>query len=303
MFGVVRLAKHKASGEVVAIKVLNKERVWRLGAVQNLRQEKDILFQVAHPRIVNIYGTMQDEESVYIVLEFVTGGEMFTHLRQLEVFDIATTRYYVAQLVTAIAKLHEMGIAYRDVKPENIMLDSQGQLKLTDFGFAKKIEDLSFSSCGTPEYLAPEQILSQGHDKGVDWWAIGILTYEMLESQPPFFGESVTDIYKMALKYSPCFLTITDPTAKSFIKSLLHKDKTKRLGCGVLGAKEVMNHPFFAGIDWKRIELGLDKAPIQVDPQPMKNFVTDKEAEEEEEEALPVTNAGPVDQTQFVGFF
>lgn len=288
----------------MAIKVLSKARVWGLGALQNIRHEKVVLLEVSHPRIVNLYGTMQDEESVYLIMEFVPGGELFSHLCQMEYFDIPTTRYYVAQLVTAIARLHSVNIAYRDIKPENLLLDAQGQLKLTDFGFARRMEDLSVSSCGTPEYLAPEQIRSEKHGMGVDWWGIGILTYEMLEGVSPFQADNIADVYKMALNYAPCFVNTTDPTTVHFIRRLLAKDCSKRLGCGAEGAEEVKKHPFFAGIDWKSIEFGLEEPPIHITIShtlDTTNFVV--ESTGKEEEALLPVNTGPINQAEFEPYF
>lgn len=310
MFGVIKIAKHIPTGKCVAVKILNKQKMWDLKQVEHVRSEKDILFKVAHPRIVNLLATMQDEDSIYLIMEYISGGEIFSHLRQRNTFDLDTARYYVAQLITAISKLHSEGIAYRDIKPENLLLDKSGQLKMTDFGFAKKIDDISFTLCGTPEYLAPELVLNSGHDKSVDWWAVGILLYEMMEGFPPFFG-TLTETYQAIIQYAPAFTAITDPDAKDLITKLLKKNKTKRLGCGAGGAQEVMGHPFFKNLDWKRIELGLDKAPIDVvvkDDFDTSNFPENAGEEEEEGDGEGETEGNteektPMDPKAFDGYF
>ncbi|KAK2953530.1 putative cAMP-dependent protein kinase catalytic subunit beta [Blattamonas nauphoetae] len=263
-FGIVRLAVHKPTNQVFVIKTLNKAKACYFRQAVHVSQERDLLLKARYPRIVRLFETMQDTDNLFLVMEFAPGGEIFTHLRKIGRFDAKTTQFYSAQLVCAIAKLHSLGIAYRDLKPENMLLDARGHLKLTDLGFAKEISGPTFTLCGTPEYLAPELILGIGHDHGVDWWALGIFIFECFYGHPPFYGD-LDQMYKSIVKYKVTFPEdVAVPTeAKDLIIRLLRKDKTKRLGCLVGKARDVMRHPFFAGINWIQIEQGQCNAPVR----------------------------------------
>ncbi|KAL6065416.1 cytochrome c oxidase subunit 1 [Balamuthia mandrillaris] len=179
-FGRVWLVKHKATGKFFALKVLKKVEVVRLKQVDHIKNEKKVLSQVNCPFIVNLYGTFQDDTNLYLLMEYVIGGEMFCHLRRAGRFPNDTARFFAAQVVLALEHLHSKDILYRDLKPENLLLDKNGNIKIVDFGFAKHVEDRTWTLCGTPEYLAPEIIQSKGHGKAVDWWALGVLIFEML---------------------------------------------------------------------------------------------------------------------------
>ena len=133
---------------------------------------------------------------MYLTFEYVQGGEIFRLLRTESFFPNDVALFYVTEIVLALHYLHSRGVAYRDLKPENLLIGGDGHLKITDFGFAKKIKDRSFTLCGTPEYLAPEVILSSGHNHGVDWWALGVLLFEMLAGFPPFYDNNVYEIYR-----------------------------------------------------------------------------------------------------------
>ena len=167
-----------------------------LKQVDHVKTEKKILEELNHPFIVNLFGAFQDDKNLYLLLEYVIGGEFFSHLRKAGRFPNDTAKFYAAQITLVFEHLHSMMILYRDLKPENLLLDSDGNCKVTDFGFAKKVEYRTWTLCGTPEYLAPEIILSKGHGKAVDWWASGILMYEMLAGYPPFYDEDPLGIYQ-----------------------------------------------------------------------------------------------------------
>lgn len=186
-FGRVRLCLHKSTGNYYAIKCLKKSEVLRMKQVEHILAEASILGSIRHPFIVNMLKTFQDDKRLYIVLEYVVGGELFSHLRKAGKFPNDVAKFYAAEVILAFEYIHSMDILYRDLKPENLLLDVGGHIKITDFGFAKKVPERTFTLCGTPEYLAPEIIQSKGHGKAVDWWALGILTYEMLVGYPPFF--------------------------------------------------------------------------------------------------------------------
>ena len=162
------------------MKVLTKTEVVRLKQVEHINCERSILGAVDNAGIVNLFCTFQDSLNIYMLLEFVQGGELFSHLRRAVRFSADVSRFYAANIILVLEYLHNRNLIYRDLKPENLLLDSQGYLKVTDFGFAKYVPDRTFTLCGTPEYLAPEIINSAGHGKAADWWAFGVLLFEML---------------------------------------------------------------------------------------------------------------------------
>lgn len=245
-----------------AMKVLRKSEIVRLKQVEHINSERIILERVRHPFIVELHATYQDQINVYMLLSYIPGGELFSHLRRAGRFSADVTRFYLASIVLAIEYLHSQNIIYRDLKPENLLLDRHGYLRIADFGFAKVVQDRTFTLCGTPEYLAPEIVLSQGHGKAVDWWALGILGFEMLAGYPPFFDDHPLGIYEKILRGDIAFPSHVDPYAKDLIRGFLTADRSKRLGNLRGGAKDVMGHPWFAGVDWRSLERKEIGAPI-----------------------------------------
>ena len=166
-----------------------------------------------------------------MIMEYAIGGELFSYLRKVTRFCQYTTIFYAAELVLALEYLHSYDIVYRDLKPENLLIDARGHIKITDFGFAKVLyRQKTWTLCGTPEYLAPEIILGKGHDKSVDWWALGILVYEMLAGYPPFFDQDNFSIYEKILKGIYIFPPYVDEVSRDFIRRLLVVDPTNRMG-------------------------------------------------------------------------
>ncbi|CEM30950.1 unnamed protein product [Vitrella brassicaformis CCMP3155] len=252
-FGRVFLAKWKgdANKDPVAIKRLKKAAVIRQKQVDHINSEKSILAALDHPFIVNMHGVFHDPRYLYIVMEYVVGGEFFTHLRKTGRFENDTSRFY-AGIVTAIFDyLHGKNIIYRDLKPENILINRDGYLKLTDFGFAKIIEFRTYTLCGTPEYIAPEVLLNKGHGKPVDWWTLGILIYEMLVGYPPFVDEDPMGIYQKILAGKIVFPKFIDKNAKSLIKKLLTADLGKRYGNLKAGVEDIKKHKWFTGFSFE----------------------------------------------------
>lgn len=198
-FGRVRLVKHNASGEVYALKILKKSEILRLKQVDHIKSEIEVLQQIQHPFIVNLMGHFQDTDKLYMVIEYVPGGELFSHLRREGRFNNDASRYYSSEIALAFQHLHLKNIVYRDLKPENLLICRDGHIKITDFGFAKQVVDRTWTLCGTPEYLAPEIIQSKGHGLSVDWWALGVLIFEMLAGYPPFYDENPFGIYQKIL--------------------------------------------------------------------------------------------------------
>lgn len=154
--------------------------VIRLKQVEHVKNEKHILEEMHHPFIVKLYSSWRDNSSLYMLFDYVCGGELFSYLRNSGRFTLGTANFYACEVILALEYLHSQSVVYRDLKPENLLLDREGHIKIIDFGFAKKLTDRTWTLCGTPEYLAPEIIQSKGHNKAVDWWALGKLLFEKL---------------------------------------------------------------------------------------------------------------------------
>ncbi|KAL0276212.1 UNVERIFIED_CONTAM: hypothetical protein PYX00_003825 [Menopon gallinae] len=226
-FGRVMIVQHKPSKEYYAMKILDKQKVVKL---------KQYHFK--------------DNSNLYMVLEYVPGGEMFSHLRKVGRFSEPHSRFYAAQIVLAFEYLHYLDLIYRDLKPENLLIDSQGYLKVTDFGFAKRVKGRTWTLCGTPEYLAPEIILSKGYNKAVDWWALGVLVYEMAAGYPPFFADQPIQIYEKIVSGKVRFPSHFGSDLKDLLRNLLQVDLTKRYGNLKNGVNDIKSHKWFASTDW-----------------------------------------------------
>eukprot|EP00118_Oscarella_pearsei_P006731 m.31002 g.31002 ORF g.31002 m.31002 type:complete len:347 (+) comp31425_c1_seq1:837-1877(+) len=282
-FGRVVLCQEKIGKEYLALKVMNISEVVRLKQIEHVQNEKSLLMSIDHPFIVNMLWSHHDDAFLYMLLEYVPGGELFTYLRTAQRFNTSTGRFYAAEIVSALEFLHTNSIVYRDMKPENLLLDKEGHVKITDFGFAKKLLDRTWTLCGTPEYLAPEIIQSKGHGFGVDWWALGILIYEMLVGYPPFFDENPFGIYEKILAGKIDWPRHLEPIARDIIKKFLVHDRTKRLGNMRNGAEDVKKHKFFREIeDWESVVQRKLRPPIvpRVEfPGDTRNFDSYKEDE------------------------
>ncbi|KAM6141164.1 cAMP-dependent protein kinase catalytic subunit PRKX [Erethizon dorsatum] len=261
-FGRVHLVKEKAAEHFFALKVMSIPDVIRLKQERHVHNEKSVLKEVSHPFLVKLFWTWHDARFLYLLLEYVPGGELFSYLRSRGRFPSASGLFYSAEIVCALEYLHARDIVYRDLKPENILLDRDGHIKLTDFGFAKKLVDRTWTLCGTPEYLAPEVIQSKGHGRAVDWWALGILIFEMLSGFPPFFDDNPFGIYQKILAGKIDFPRHLDFSAKDLIKKLLVVDRTRRLGNMKNGAEDVKRHRWFRAVDWDAVPQRKLKPPI-----------------------------------------
>ena len=252
-FGEVLLVKLKANNKYYAMKILFKKQVKMRHQEAHTKTERDLMVRINCPFIVNIKFAFQDTLKLYIITEFMQGGEMFFHLHKEKRFSNEKTRFYVIEMVLAIEFLHKNKMLYRDLKPENILIDASGHIKLTDFGLSKmvkKTKEKAFTICGTPQYLAPEILSDDGYDKTVDWWSLGCVMFEMLTGSAPFRipkGSYLTaDLYKKKINI-PDYVT---PEAKDLIKQLLVPNPKKRLGFGPDGSKKIKEHPYFNDIDW-----------------------------------------------------
>ncbi|KAL1765250.1 cAMP-dependent protein kinase catalytic subunit PRKX [Sigmodon hispidus] len=262
-FGRVNLVKEKTGRRrYYALKIMSIPDVIRLKQEQHVQNEKAVLKEINHPFLVKLFWTGHDNRFLYMLMEFVPGGELFTYLRNRGRFSSVAGIFYTTEIVCAIEYLHAKEIVYRDLKPENILLDREGHIKLTDFGFSKKLVDKTWTLCGTPEYLAPEVIQSKGHGRAVDWWALGILIFEMLSGFPPFFDDNPFGIYQKILACKIDFPRHLDFTSKDLIKKLLVVDRTRRLGSMKNGVEDIKRHRWFRSVDWESVPQRKLKPPI-----------------------------------------
>lgn len=262
-FGRVRFVTYNKTGQHYALKTLKKASIVKMFQVDHVISEKSILQAVKHPFIVNLWGSFHDERYVHLLLEYIVGGEFFTHLRKAVMFDDHTSCFYAAQIVSIFGYLHSKDIVYRDLKPENILMTADGYVKLTDFGFAKVVEHRTYTLCGTPEYLAPEVILNKGHGKPVDWWTLGILMYEMMVGYPPFIADDPLGVYQKILSGKTKFPKIIVIVARGLIRKFLTADLGKRTGNLKNGVDDIMNHKWFSRIDFQLLERKQFPAPFQ----------------------------------------
>ncbi|CAK4677207.1 hypothetical protein LEN26_005249 [Aphanomyces euteiches] len=279
-FGRVFMVKHKTTGQTFALKCMQKVNIVETHQQRNVLHEKSIIGECDHPFVLKLYETFTDADQLYMLLELVQGGELWSLLYEKAylvpkglcgAFDVPSARFYAANVVEVFRYLQTVGVAYRDLKPENLMLDSQGYLKMVDFGFAKHIPfykgsqlcEKSFTLCGTPEYLAPELVLNKGHDKAVDYWALGCLIYELMSGRTPFQHQEQQRIFekiihaRTALKFHSKF----DPLAQDLVTKLLEPNPGLRLGSLAGGMKDVVNHPWFAKMDWNALVHKTLRAP------------------------------------------
>lgn len=249
-----------------ALKVLPKFEIIRLRQCDHFRNEKCLLALCKkNPFIVDLLYATNIDDYFVMLMEYVPGGELFSWIKKFKSFDTSTVQFYGAQICLALEFLHSRGIIYRDLKPENLLLNADGYIKFTDFGFSKQTE-ISFTFCGTPEYMAPEQLVqctNEGHGKEVDYWSLGIILYEMYVGAPPFYGRDVFSIYDRILNNEVYFPEGFDSTLKDLIFRLTHKDKAKRLGART-GVNEIMEHDFFKNVDWDGIYRKEVKEPFPI---------------------------------------
>mmetsp|Transcript_54039 Transcript_54039/g.136994 ORF Transcript_54039/g.136994 Transcript_54039/m.136994 type:complete len:329 (+) Transcript_54039:62-1048(+) len=303
-YGKVMLVKHNTTGEVYAMKMLRKENVIKRNQVEHTKTERSVLEAVSHPFIVILFYAFQTPKKLYMVMEFCNGGELFYHLSRAGRFSEGRTRFYAAETTSAIAYLHSLRIIYRDLKPENLLLDCDGHVKVTDFGLSKEgiMDNISAKTmCGTPEYLAPEIVEKKGHGRGVDWYSVGALTYEMLTGLPPFYTKDRAKLFERIRSGELAYPSYITPLSRSLLTGLLERDPEKRLGGGPAAGDDVKAHPFFKDIDWVKLDARSYDPPFkpQVGSDSVKYF-------EKEFICQPVVNSeigeGGKDVGHFDGF-
>lgn len=280
---------------------MNKTEVVASHQEKNIMAEKNLLFECSScPFVLALLQTYNHPNQIFMLMEFIQGGELWSYIYEKTDtvprstaggFEMTAVKFYAANVLLAFKHLHERSIAYRDLKPENLLIDSLGYIKVIDFGFAKKFpfmkngqkQDKTYTLCGTPEYLAPEIVMSKGYDKSVDYWAFGCLVYELYLSRTPFQADYTTKIFQniVAAEKNLSFPPKIDPQLVAIVKKLLTINPTFRLGNLNGGTKDIMNDPFFASIDWNAINQRTARAPYT---PPIGNPLDSSNFDEYEEE-------------------
>lgn len=281
-YGTVLLVKQRSTGRLFAQKQFKKASVVvRKKLVEQTKTERQILESVnRHPFVVKLYYAFQDQEKLYLILEYGQGGELFTHLSTQRMFPEEMAAFYMAELVLALTHLHDnLGVVYRDLKPENVLLDAEGHLLLTDFGLSKvavDADDECHSILGTVEYMAPEVILGKKYGKAVDWWSLGALGFDLMTGNPPFRGPNHAKIQDNIVRQKLVMPWYLSADAKDLFTRLLRKEPAKRLGSQMPRDLAIIKgHRFFRKIDWKTLaarELEPPIQPIITDPELAENF-------------------------------
>ena len=278
-FGNVYLVKNKRNNKYYAMKILEKSLIKQKSQEDQTISERILMARFNNPFLVKLHYCFQDTQNLYFIIELVQGGELLYHLRKQIRFDDERTRFYISELILALEFLHNNNIIYRDIKPENILIDKTGYIKLIDFGLSKLYKDINekmYTICGTPLYLAPEVVANKGYNNSSDWWSLGCLMYEMISGNAPFKIDG-NNIYSLKfdepIKFDKCF----SEEAKDLIKKLLNIDPKKRLGYGKNGIEDLKNHPYFKDVNWenlKNLKETLPFIPEINDPTDLKYFDT-----------------------------
>jgi hypothetical protein len=264
-FGRVKLVKVKSdpTGPTYALKCQSKKAIVENGLQDHVMNEKNIMGELDHPFILKYFCSMKDDRYIYFVLELLLGGELFTFLRNETQFSESWSRFYSASVLMAFCQIHGRKIAYRDLKPENLVMDAEGFLKVVDFGLAKVVSGKTWTLCGTPDYLAPEIILNEGHDLAVDYWALGVLIYEMTAGMPPFYADDPMEVYEKILSGHVSIPSHFSKSLSDIVKKLLKTYQSKRLGNTKGGTGAVMKHKWYSGFDWEALLNKKMQVPIK----------------------------------------
>jgi len=282
-FGEVRIVRAKATGEILALKKLSKADMLLKNQVRHIRAERDVLAQASNPWIVQLRSSFQDEKYLYLAMEYLPGGDFMTLLIKKDILAEEEARFYAAELVQAVESVHKMHYIHRDLKPDNVLLDQRGHLKLSDFGLCKHSDQpavqpdpihtfnpdlrnflsprsdstrrqLAYSTVGTPDYIAPEVFGKGGYTETVDWWSVGVILFEMLVGYPPFFSDDPSQTCQKILHWRKTFSLPREPRLSASATDLIRRliaDPADRLGRN--GVAEIQNHAFFRGVDWGRL--------------------------------------------------
>uniref|UniRef100_A0A0R3RFI3 Ribosomal protein S6 kinase n=1 Tax=Elaeophora elaphi TaxID=1147741 RepID=A0A0R3RFI3_9BILA len=257
-FGKVLLVKKtrgRDAGQLFAMKILKKATL-KVRDRYRTKAERDILTRFHHPFIVRLHYAFQTEGKLYLILDFLPGGDLFNRLSKEIMFTEDDVKFYLAEIALALGHLHSLGIAYRDLKPENVLLDADGHINLTDFGLSKESVERNsktYSFCGTVEYMAPEVVNRRGHTVAADWWSLGVLMYEMLTGDLPFHGSNRRETMSMILRAKLTMPQSLSAGAQHLLRALFKRNPANRLGCSSDDVKQIKSHPFFDTINWEKL--------------------------------------------------
>ncbi|XP_044728006.1 protein kinase C isoform X2 [Chrysoperla carnea] len=310
-FGKVMLAEKKDSDEIYAVKVLKKDVIIQDDDVDCTMTEKRILALAAkHPFLTALHSCFQTKDRLFFVMEYVNGGDLMFQIQRARKFDEPRARFYAAEVTLALQFLHRNGVIYRDLKLDNILLDAEGHCKLADFGMCKEgIKDGATTTtfCGTPDYIAPEILQELDYGPSVDWWALGVLMYEMMAGQPPFEADNEDDLFESILHDDVLYPVWLSKEAVSILKGFMTKNPSKRLGCIVNhgGEAAILAHSFFKDIDWAALETRRVKPPFKPKIKSKKDALNfDAEFTKEEPVLTPINMdiVNSINQEEFKGF-
>lgn len=250
MFSEVVLVKNLKTEECFAMKIVEKERLVQNKQVKHALSEKLVLQGLNNPFTIYLICFFMDNTYLYFVLPLMPCGELFKHLTACQNFSEQQTRFYVAQIVLALEYLHYLDLIYRDLKPENVLMDHLGYLKLTDFGFCKRVKGRTYTFCGTPQYLSPEIVLGMGYSEAVDWWALGVFVFELSAGRSPFSDKDIDTMFENIVDCNYKMESRFSAELQNLIINLIQKDLTKRIGNLKGGVKDIKNHTWFRPINW-----------------------------------------------------
>lgn len=282
-FGEVRVVRQKKTGEILAMKKINKSEMIKKNQITHVKSERTILAMSSSPWVVELKNSFQDDRYLYLIMEYLQGGDLMTILIKRDILPESEARFYMAESILAIESVHKLNYIHRDLKPDNLLIDRDGHVKLADFGLCKcsdlgafnpfenltKLEEdkvektltkytrnrkLAYSTVGTPDYIAPEVFGRGGYDETVDWWSLGVIFFEMVVGYPPFYSDDPKTTCQKILNWKKTFKVPRDSNLSREATDLIYRmvsDRENRLGAG--GAAEIKRHPFFAGVNWEDI--------------------------------------------------